>query len=70
LTKPFVVEAINTWGAAKRIFVKSAYSGNYQHLKVGDPLSKWTIAAVDGQQITLKNRQGRAIVTVGTGKQP
>jgi hypothetical protein len=70
LTKPFVVEAINTWGAAKRIVVKSAYSRHYQHLKVGDPLSKWTIAAVDGQQITLKNRQGRAIVTVGTGKQP
>ena len=70
LTKPFVVEAINTWGAAKRIVVKSAYSRHYQHLKVGDPLSKWTIAAVNGQQITLQNRQGRAIVTVGTGKQP
>jgi len=68
LTKPFVVEAINTWGSAKRIVVKSAYSRHYQHLKVGDSLSKWTIAAVDGQQITLKDRQGRAIVTVGTGK--
>ena len=70
LTKPFVVEAINTWGAAKRIVVKSADGRHYQHLKVGDPLSKWTIAAVNGQQISLKNRQGRAIVTVGTGKQP
>ena len=70
LTKPFVVEAINTWGAAKRIVVRSTDSRHYQHLKVGDPLSKWTIAAVNGQQITLQNRQGRAIVTVGTGKQP
>ena len=69
-TKPFVVEAINTWGSAKRIVVKSAYSRHYQHLKVGDPLSKWTIAAVNGHQITLQNRQGRDIVTVGTGKQP
>ena len=70
LTKPFVVEAINTWGSAKRIVVRSTDSRHHQHLKVGDPLSKWTIAAVNGQQITLQNRQGRAIVTVGTGKQP
>ena len=70
LTKPFVVEAINTWGSAKRIVVRSTNGRHYQHLKVGDPLSKWTIAAVNSQQIILKNRQGRAIVTVGTGKQP
>ncbi|MFA6094292.1 MAG: hypothetical protein WC757_00140 [Candidatus Paceibacterota bacterium] len=62
LVPAYQVLAVNRWGGQKRVLVKASPSNQYQLIKIGDPVSDWTIEAADADQVTLQGTRGRQVL--------
>jgi hypothetical protein len=56
-TVPFTVESIDTWGAERRIVIRT--SGGLTDLKPGDRHAGWTVESAEDRRVVMRSPDGR-----------